>query len=83
MATLQMRFTLSTGADITYLVNLSDANASRIIDAHKVIYGMAGSSTAAQVWTRIGTGEFNRLKSDTMAQESAAQQPVIADIPFT
>lgn len=83
MATLQMRFTLQSGADITFSVNLSDANATRIVDAHRAIYGMPGSATAQQVWNRIGAGTLNALKSAAMAQESAAQQPAIADIPFT
>lgn len=83
MATMQMRFTLSTGADITYSVNLSDANANRIINAHRSIYGLSGGSTAQEVWNRIGAGEFNLLKSQTIAQETAVAQPTIADIPLT
>ena len=83
MATMQMRFTLSTGADITYTVNLSDAHANRIINAHRTIYILPGGSTAQQVWDRIGAGEFNLLKAQTIAQETAAAQPVISNITFT
>ena len=72
MATYNHTMQLSTGGTLSYSTGPTDANAQRIIDAHRTLFGMSPSATASQVWTKIGETVFDWLKTRTINQERDA-----------
>lgn len=84
MATFTMNMALSSGGTLTGSNQvLTDANATRIIAAHRTRYGMAPASTAQQVWTRIVEDVFDTLKTRTLNQERDAAVAALADEPIS
>lgn len=82
MATFTMNMALNAGGTLTGSnPALTDANAQRIIAAHRTRYGMAANSTAQQVWTRIVDDVFDTLKTRTINGEQAAQTAAIVVAP--
>lgn len=84
MATFTMNMALSGGGSLAGPAPaLSDANAQRIIAAHRKRYEMAPSSTAQQVWTRIVEDVFDALKTRTLNAEREAAAAALTDAPIT
>lgn len=82
MASYTQSMTLG-GPALTKTIGLSDANAQRIIAAHRGILDAPQGATAQQVWDRIVQRSFDIIKADTMNYERAQQQAavVVGDIP--
>lgn len=83
MATHTNNLTLSSGGVLTGEHSLTDANAQRIIAAHRTRYNMAPASTAQQVWARIDEDIWDVLKTRTLNAERDAEIAAITDDPLT
>ena len=84
MATYTHTMALTSGGTLSSpSMPLTDANATRIINAHRTRYGMAPASTAQQVWTRICEDVFDVLKTRTLNAERDAEVAAITDDPLT
>lgn len=81
MATLQLSL-VTGGSTFSKTVTLSDADATRLRDAMRIVYGLP-SGTTSQVFDRLAAGIFNQIKSTVLSTEREAQQPVIPDLPMT
>jgi hypothetical protein len=82
MAIFTMTMALDTGGTLTETSSLTDANATRIIEAYRAILrAPAGASTQA-VWSRIEAQIFDELKSNTMNQEKAVGVAAIVVQPI-
>lgn len=77
MAQFTINMALSAGGTLNGGNPLTDANAQRIIAAHRTIYGMDPASTAQQVWAQIAARVFAHLKQTTMNHEIVVQQEQI------
>lgn len=82
MATYTQNMALTSGSTLTGSHLLTDINATRIIDAHRILFGMAPASTPQQVWTRIVETMFDTMKTRTINHERAAQEAAISINPL-
>lgn len=77
MATYSQTMALSAGGTLNHpAITMQDAQAQRIIAAHRVILGLDPATTAAQVWAALARRSFDTLKADTINYER--QQAVAA-----
>ena len=86
MATYTHTMALSSGGALNSpAMILTDANAQRIIAAHRLRYGLPTNSTAQAVWTAIANDVFDVLKTRTLNQERETAQAavVVPDLPLT
>lgn len=81
MATLSFSLVLGVST-FSKTVTLSDADATRLRDAMRLVYELP-SGTTAQVFDALASGLFNQIKSTVLQTERQAQQPVIPDLPMT
>ena len=65
------------GTPLVKTINLTDANAQRIIAAYRLIYDMPLPVTAAKLWNKIGQGTFDGIKENTINQEVTTQRTAI------
>lgn len=84
MGEFVMNMSLSNGSTLTGADQpLTDANAQRIIAAHRIRYNMPTNSTAQQVWSRISDDVFDMLKTRTINSERDTQTAAITIAPLT
>jgi len=78
MAAYLQRMTLTVGGALNSdPISLSDANAQRIITAHRQILGLPPASTAQEVWAAIARRNFDMLKADSVNYERRQSEAAV------